>query len=93
MKSLAIVVPVQSPSGGKSRLGDVLHANKRYELSWSRRLNKATVQVLSQPDVRERLSTQLAIVVGGSSEQFKAAISQDFERQHRAVHAFGIKMD
>jgi len=57
------------------------------------RVTRATAQVLSQPDVREKLGTQQAIVVGGSSEHFKAAISREFERQHRAVEAVGIKMD
>lgn len=57
------------------------------------RLNKATAQVLSQPDVREKLATQQALVVGGSSERFKDEISREFERQRRAVQAAGIKME
>jgi tripartite-type tricarboxylate transporter receptor subunit TctC len=57
------------------------------------RINKATAQVLSQPDVREKLGAQQAIVVGGSPEQFKAVILREYERQHRAVQAVGIKLD
>jgi hypothetical protein len=49
--------------------------------------------VLSRPEIREKLGAQQAIVVGGSSDRFKAAISREFERQHRAVQAVGIKMD
>ena len=57
------------------------------------RVNKAMEQVLSRPEIREKLGAQQAIVVGGSSDRFKAAISREFERQHRAVQAVGIKMD
>ena len=57
------------------------------------RVNKAMEHVLSRPEIREKLGAQQAIVVGGSSDRFKAAISREFERQHRAVQAVGIKMD
>jgi tripartite-type tricarboxylate transporter receptor subunit TctC len=57
------------------------------------RLNNATEQVLTQPDVREKLGAQQAIVAGGSAERFKAEISREYQRQRRAAQEVGLKID
>jgi tripartite-type tricarboxylate transporter receptor subunit TctC len=57
------------------------------------RLNEALVKVLAMPDVKERLSSQQAVLVGNSSEQFKAEIARELARMKRAVAAAKIELN
>ena len=58
-----------------------------------RKLNEALVKVLAMPDVRERLSSQQAVPIGNSPEQFKAEIVRDLARMKRAVAAAKIELN
>ena len=58
-----------------------------------RKLNEALVKVLAMPDVRERLSSQQAVLIGNSPEQFKAEIARELARMKRAVAAAKIELN
>jgi len=58
-----------------------------------RKLNEALVKVLAMPDVRERLSSQQAVLIGNSPEQFKAEIVRELARMKRAVAAAKIELN
>lgn len=58
-----------------------------------RKLNEALVKVLAMPEVRERLSSQQAVLVGNSPEQFKAEIAREVARMKRAVAAAKIELN
>jgi len=57
------------------------------------RLNEALVRVLAMPDVRGRLASQQATVVGNSPEAFRAEIAREIERMRRAVVAARIELN
>lgn len=58
-----------------------------------KKLNEALVKVLAMPDVRERLSSQQAALIGNSPEQFKAEIVRELARMKRAVAAAKIELN
>jgi tripartite-type tricarboxylate transporter receptor subunit TctC len=58
-----------------------------------RTLNDALIKVLAMPDVKERLSSQQAVLVGNSPEQFKAEIARELARMKRAVAAAKIELN
>ncbi|MEW6450757.1 MAG: tripartite tricarboxylate transporter substrate binding protein [Pseudomonadota bacterium] len=58
-----------------------------------RKLNEALVKVLAMPDVRERLSSQQAVLIGNSPEQFRAEIARELARMKRAVAAAKIELN
>lgn len=58
-----------------------------------KKLNEALVKVLAMPEVRERLSSQQAVLVGNSPEQFKAEIVRELARMKRAVAAAKIELN
>jgi tripartite-type tricarboxylate transporter receptor subunit TctC len=57
------------------------------------RLNAALKQALATPEMRERLASQQAIIVGNSPEAFKAEIARELARFKRAVAAAKIELN
>ena len=55
-------------------------------------LNAALAEVLAMPDVRERLTGQMATVAGGSPEAFRAQIVRELAGMRRAVVAAKIEL-
>jgi tripartite-type tricarboxylate transporter receptor subunit TctC len=58
-----------------------------------RTLNEALIKVLAMPEVRDRLSSQQAVVIGNSPEQFRAEIARELARMKRAVAAAKIELN
>lgn len=57
------------------------------------RLHQATVKVLSQPEVRERLMANGAQAVGNSPSEYAAEIKAELEKMKNLVVKQGIKFD
>ena len=57
------------------------------------RLNAAMKAALAQPDIRDKLAAQQAIVVGNSPEAFRAEIERELARMKRAVQAAKIEVN
>lgn len=57
------------------------------------RLNAEVNKVLAMPDVREKILTGGASVVGGTSEDFAAFVRADYERWGKAVRESGVKVE
>jgi tripartite-type tricarboxylate transporter receptor subunit TctC len=55
------------------------------------KLNKAAVDALKSPDVQEKLSSQGAILVGGTPEEFAAYIRGEIDKWSKVANAAGIK--
>ncbi|WP_231408672.1 Bug family tripartite tricarboxylate transporter substrate binding protein [Ralstonia solanacearum] len=55
------------------------------------RLNTEINKALASPDLRERLTQASVVPVGGTPEQFTAAIRAEYDSNSRIVHAAGIK--
>jgi len=58
-----------------------------------KRLNDALVRSLAMPDLREKLTSQQAFVVGNSPEEFHAAIVREVARMRRAAAAAKIELN
>jgi tripartite-type tricarboxylate transporter receptor subunit TctC len=58
-----------------------------------KKLNDAMVKVLTDPDLRQKLADQQAVVVGNSSDAFKSEVVQNLERFKRAVTAANIRVE
>jgi tripartite-type tricarboxylate transporter receptor subunit TctC len=58
-----------------------------------RRLNEALVRVLAMPELRGKLATQQAVVVGNSPEAFRAEIARELARMKHAVAAAKIELN
>ncbi len=56
-------------------------------------LHRATVAVLGEAGVRERLAEQGAEVVGGTPEEFRAFIRDEAERLSKVIRGAGIRLD
>lgn len=57
------------------------------------RLNKATVNVLAQPDVKERLLAQGAEAVGDTPSQLTAVVKKEIAKWRQVVKTANIKVD
>jgi tripartite-type tricarboxylate transporter receptor subunit TctC len=57
------------------------------------RLSAAVKQVLTMPEVREKLAAQQAILIGNAPAEFSAQIARESERFRRAVTAANIKVE
>jgi tripartite-type tricarboxylate transporter receptor subunit TctC len=57
------------------------------------RLNAALKQALAMPEMRERLASQQAVIVGNSPDAFKAEIARELARFKRAVAAAKIELN
>ena len=57
------------------------------------RLAAAVKQVLTMPEVREKLAGQQAILIGNAPAEFSAQIARELERFRRAVTAANIKVE
>ena len=58
-----------------------------------KRLNEALVQSLAMADVRDKLASQQAFLVGNSPEEFHAAIVREVARMRRAATAARIELN
>ena len=58
-----------------------------------KRLNDAVLRALAQPEVRDKLASQQAIVIGNSPASFAAEIARELERHRRAAAAANIRID
>jgi tripartite-type tricarboxylate transporter receptor subunit TctC len=56
-------------------------------------LHRATVAVLRDPDVRERIVQQGAEVVANSPDEFRAFIREETERLSRVIRGANIRLD
>jgi tripartite-type tricarboxylate transporter receptor subunit TctC len=57
------------------------------------RLNKATVNVLAQPEVKERLLGQGAEAVGDSPAQLSGVVKKEIAKWKQVVKSANIKVD
>jgi tripartite-type tricarboxylate transporter receptor subunit TctC len=55
------------------------------------KLNKATVDALRSPEVKEKLSAQGAILVGDTPEEFAAYIRSEIQKWGDVVKSAGVK--
>ncbi len=54
-------------------------------------LNKAAVEAMRDPDVKEKLSSQGAILVGDTPEQFRAFIDSEIKKWAKVIADAGVK--
>lgn len=57
------------------------------------RLNDALKKVLAEPELRDKLAAQQALVIGNSPQEFSAEIARELARFRRAVAAANIKVE
>jgi tripartite-type tricarboxylate transporter receptor subunit TctC len=57
------------------------------------KLNAAAVAALNAPEVKEKLSAQGAVLVGGTPEQFTAFVRDEIAKWAKVVQAAGIKVN
>jgi tripartite-type tricarboxylate transporter receptor subunit TctC len=57
------------------------------------RLNAEFVKAMRTPEVGEKLSSQEAILVGNTPDEFKAYVRAEYTKWSRVVKAAGIKPD
>ena len=57
------------------------------------RLNRETVRVMNQPDVRERYLAVGMEVIAGSPEQFAATIKSEVTKWEKVIKEAGIRID
>jgi tripartite-type tricarboxylate transporter receptor subunit TctC len=57
----------------------------------AKRLNAETVSALKNPDIDKLLSSQGALPVGNTIEQFSAHVRAELQKWKRAVEAAGVK--
>jgi tripartite-type tricarboxylate transporter receptor subunit TctC len=57
------------------------------------RLNQEIVRILNKADVKEKFFTSGAEIVGGSPEQFGAAIKSEMARMGKVIKDAGIKAE
>ena len=58
-----------------------------------RRLNREMVQVLNEPEAKQRLFAAGIEVVGSTPEQFAAAIKSDMARTGQVIRQAGIRIE
>jgi tripartite-type tricarboxylate transporter receptor subunit TctC len=56
------------------------------------RINRATVDALRSPDVKEKLAEQGSEPVGGTPAEFKTFIASELVKWHRLVELSGATM-
>jgi tripartite-type tricarboxylate transporter receptor subunit TctC len=57
------------------------------------KLNAATVAALAAPEVKEKLTSQGAVLIGDTPEQFAAFVRDEIAKWARVVAAAGIKVN
>jgi tripartite-type tricarboxylate transporter receptor subunit TctC len=58
-----------------------------------KRLHAATLKVLAQPDVRNRMLQQTAVPIGNSPEEFRKQIISERDKMIDLVKRQGIKLE